>query len=74
MWKIFITYGDESKVTITGGHRDIPMELAWKYYNQYVNRKRDNAVYAVYQQYPKKDHAPMELMEKIEKLEKGEVE
>lgn len=24
MWKIFITYDDKSKVTLTGKHKDIP--------------------------------------------------
>lgn len=32
MWKIFIEYDDKSKLTITGKHKDIPVELANKYY------------------------------------------
>ena len=66
MWKIFITYNDKSKVTLTGKHKDIPLRLAWKYYMRYVNGK---TCHAVYQQYPKKNHESMDLMEKIELLE-----
>ena len=66
MWKIFITYDDKSKVTLTGKHKDISLRLARKYYMLYVNGKRANAVY---QQYPKKDYESMDLMEKIELLE-----
>lgn len=66
MWKIFITYDDKSKVTLTGKHKDIPLRLAWKYYMQFVNGKR---CLAKYQQYPKKDYESMNLMEKIELLE-----
>ena len=69
MWKIFITYDDKSKVTLTGKHKDIPLRLAWKYYMQYVNGKRANAVYL---QYPKKDHESIDLMDKIEQLEQEE--
>ena len=71
MWKIFITYHDKSKVTLTGKHKDIPLKLAWQYYMQYANGKCANAVY---QQYPKKDHEPMDLIKKIELLEERERE
>lgn len=37
MWKIFIEYPDKSKLTLTGKHRDIPLRLAEKYYNEYAN-------------------------------------
>ena len=40
MWKIFITYEDKSKVTLTGKHKDIPLRLAKKYYPEYVSDKR----------------------------------
>lgn len=33
MWKIRIIYSDKSKCTLTGKHRDIPLELAKHYYN-----------------------------------------
>lgn len=64
MWKIFFEYRDKSKCTITGRHKDIPLSLAIKYHNQFIN-----ACKAVYQQYPKKNHKPMDLIEKIEELE-----
>lgn len=66
MWKIFITYDDKSKATLTGKHKDIPLRLAKKYYLEYVIDKRCQAVY---QQYPKKEHESMDLMDKIEQLE-----
>lgn len=31
MWKIKIVYSDKSKCSITGKHRDIPLELAKHY-------------------------------------------
>lgn len=66
MWKIFIEYPDKSKLTLTGKHRDFPLQLAVKYYNEYcAGRKRK----AVYQHYPKKDFEPMGLFEKIEQLQ-----
>lgn len=55
MWKIFIEYDDKSKLTLTGKHKDIPVELASKYYIEYVKSSVCNAIY---QQYPKKDHEP----------------
>lgn len=63
MWKIFIEYDDKSKLTITGKHKDIPVELANKYYSSVCN--------ATYQQYPKKDHKPMSLATKIMELQRG---
>lgn len=66
MWKIFITYDDKSKATLTGKHKDIPLRLAIKYHREYVSGKRCRAVY---QQYPKKDHESMDLMDKIDQLE-----
>ena len=68
MWKIFIEYDDKSKLTITGKHKDIPVELANKYYREYVKNSVCNATY---QQYPKKDHEPMSLATKIMELQKG---
>ena len=66
MWKIFITYDDKSKVTLTGKHKDIPLRLALKYHREYVSGKRCRAIY---QQYQKKEHDSMDLMDKIEQLE-----
>ena len=67
MWKIFLEYSDKSKCTLTGKHKEIPLELAKKYYNEYGVR----AEKAIYQQYPKKDNGPMELLDKINELEGG---
>lgn len=65
MWKIKIVYSDKSKITLTGKHRDIPLELALHYHNLYVaNRCCENT----YQQYPKKDYQSMNLAQKIEEL------
>lgn len=63
---IRIIYSDKSKCTLTGKHRDIPLELAKHYYNQYAAGKQ---VTATYQQYPKKDYVEMDLFQKIEELE-----
>ena len=67
MWKIFFVYDDGSKTTITGKHKDIPLGLAVKYYNEYaaghVMRRCE------YQQYPKNKYPAMYLMDKIEQLE-----
>ena len=68
MWKIFIEYDDKSKLTITGKHKDIPVELANKYYREYVKSSVCNATY---QQYPKKDHESMSLATKIMELQNG---
>ena len=65
MWKIKITYKDQSKITITGKHKDIPIELAIMYYNDCTARK---CCKSVYQRYPKKNHAEISLIEKIEEL------
>ena len=69
MWKIRIVYNDKSKCTLTGKHRDIPLELAKHYYNQYAAGKSCNVTY---QQYPKKDNAEIDLLGKIEALESCE--
>ena len=66
MWKIFFEYNDNSKCTVTGKQKDIPLRLAVKYHKQYGF----HATSAMYQQYPKKEHEPMSLVEKIAKLEK----
>lgn len=68
MWKIFIEYDDKSKLTLTEKHKDIPVELANKYYREYVKNSVCNATY---QQCPKKDHEPMSLATKIMELQKG---
>lgn len=65
MWKIFFEYSDKSKCTLTGKHKDIPLELAKKYQKQYGV----HAASSTYQQYPKKDHEAMCLVDKIQELE-----
>ena len=69
MWKIFFEYSDKSKCTLTGKQKEIPLGLAVKYHNQYGV----HACKSTYQQYPKKDHEPIELIEKIEQLQESEV-
>ena len=70
MWKIFFEYPDESKCTLTGKHKDIPLRLAVKYHSLYGV----NACKSIYQQYPKKEHEPIELSKKIEELVKERVQ
>lgn len=65
MWKIFFKYSDKSKCTLTGKHKDIPLDLAIKYHKQYGI----HAESSIYQQYPKKSHEPMDLINKIKELE-----
>ena len=65
MWKIKIGYDDKSKITLTGRHKDIPLDLAIKYHKKYVSGR---ICEAIYQQYPKKDHEEMDLFDKIEEL------
>ena len=72
MWKIFIKYDDKSKITLTGKHKDIPLELALKYHKLYVNSM--SCVSAKYQRYPKKNYHVMDLMDKIDELEMYELE
>lgn len=62
--EIFIEYPGKSKLMLTGKHKDIPLRLAEKYYNEYAN----TICKAVYQRYPKKDYAAVGLFEKIEQL------
>lgn len=64
MWKLFVEYDDKSKATLTGKHKEIPLELALKCRIQY-----HGASSMVYQEYPKKDHKPMTLDEKIREYE-----
>lgn len=66
MWKIFIVYGDTSKLTLTGKHPDIPLRLALQYQKEYASRK---SCTATYQRYPKSKHPEMTLAEKINELE-----
>lgn len=40
MWKIFIEYDDKSKLTITGKHKDIPVELANKILQRICEKQR----------------------------------
>lgn len=66
MWKIKIIYKDKSSCTLTGNHKEIPLELAVNYFNKYVTDRVIRS--ARYQQYPKKDYSEMDLLEKIEEL------
>lgn len=67
MWKIFITYNDKSKITLTGKQKDIPLRLALEYYRLYANGSSCSS--AKYQRYPKKNYPEMDLTDKIEELE-----
>ncbi len=69
MWKIRITYSDKSKLTLTGKHRDIPLELAKHYHNLYVVGR---CCECTYQQYLKKDYDVISLAQKLEELSKQE--
>lgn len=69
MWKIKIEYSDKSKCTLTGKHKDIPLSLARKYYDDYVDISDCKATY---QQYPKNKYEPIDLYDKIEQLEAEE--
>lgn len=62
MWKIKIEYEDKSKLTLTGKHKDIPLRLAQKYFNEYVAGR---VCKAIYQQYPKKIYPEADLYEKL---------
>lgn len=66
MWKIFFLYSDKSKCTITGKHKDIPLDLAVKCHYQYGVHDFKS----IYQQYPKKEYDPIDLIAKIEDLTK----
>lgn len=72
MWKIFIEYDDKSRIVLTGKHKDIPLNLAYKYNLLYANSP--SCVSAKYQRYPKKNYSEMNLMDKIEELEMLESE
>lgn len=63
MWKIFFTYRDKSKCTVKGKGIITP-ELAAKCFYRYGL----HAAESIYQQYPKKDHAPVPLEEKMREL------
>ncbi len=63
MWKIFFTYRDKSKCTVKGKGIITP-ELAAKCFYRYGL----HAAESIYQQYPKKDHAPVPLKEKMREL------
>lgn len=60
MWKIFFIYKDKSGCTVQGKGTITP-ELALKCYYRYGL----HAAESIYQQYPKKDHAPVPLEEKM---------
>lgn len=63
MWKIFFTYSDRSKLTVT--HKGcITFEQALKYHIRYGLI----ADAAVFQQYPKKDNAAVSLEEKLKEI------
>ena len=56
-------YSDGSKCTITGKQKEIPRELAVKYYKQYVDGRLMQK--SVYPQYPVKDHPEQDLYDYI---------
>ena len=60
MWRIFFTYSDKSRCTVKGKGIITP-ELAVKCFYRYGL----HAAESIYQQYPKKDHAPVPLEEKM---------
>lgn len=62
MWKIKIEYEDKSGLTLTGKHKDIPLRLAQKYFNEYVAGR---ICKAIYQQYPKKNYPEVDLYDKL---------
>ena len=66
MWKIDIKYSDGSELTIRGKHKDIPLEVAHKYYKDCVKYRR--VITNTYQQYPLKDNEPISLEEKLAEL------
>lgn len=72
MWKIFITYNDKSKITLTGKQKDIPLRLALEYYRLYANGSSCSS--AKYQRYPKKNYPEMDFTDKIEELENKKTE
>ncbi len=63
MWRIFFTYRDKSKCTVKGKGIITP-GLAAKCFYMYGL----HATESIYQQYPKKDHAPVPLEEKMREL------
>lgn len=60
MWKIFFNYKDKSRCTVKGKGTITPGLAAKCYYRYGLH-----ATEAIYQQYPKKDHAPVPLEEKM---------
>lgn len=60
MWKIFFNYKDKSRCTVKGKGTITP-GLAVKCLYRYGL----HAAESIYQQYPKKDHAPVPLEEKM---------
>lgn len=71
MWKLIISYQDNSQCIIKGKQKDIPLELAQQYYRQFNCSSKNRT--AIYQKYPLKDNKPISLIEKIDQLreEKG---
>lgn len=64
MWKVFFTYGDKSKITITGKDKEITSRLIRKYFNDY-GRHCDSAIY---QQYPKKNNEPKDFIKMAQEI------
>lgn len=63
MWRIKLIYSDGSKLTLTGKHKEIPIDLAVKYYNDYVAGRIMKK--SAYQQYPLKYCDEQDLYEYI---------
>ncbi len=64
MWKITVTYDDNSKVTLTGKQNKLSLELA-KHYRMLYGRSGN----ALFQQYPKNKNNPILLDDYIKNLE-----
>lgn len=63
MWRIRVEYTDGGQLTITGKHKEIPLDLARGYLKEFRGKK------VTYQQYPKKHYPEMDLVKKITELE-----
>lgn len=72
MWIIRIEYDDHSKITLRGKGKEISLRLARKY--QQLHGNSPSCIKCEYQQYPLKNHKPMDLLEKIDELEEKENE
>ena len=71
MWKIKIIYKDKSSCTLTGNHKEIPLELAVNYFNKYV---ADHVIRSArYQQYPKRIIVRWTCLRKLKNCGRGRI-